>query len=169
MHSLSMPDENVRWVEPCKRARRQQPQQGMNTELLTGRSEIWSRTERLRHNESALLGPPERDLFPEGGANDSKRTKWRSWHACEGSYVQRHVVAPGESGAVAAVPVEELDHSCRPAERTDALIQSAAVDRIDDPHVGSVYQGMRRATHVRGLGGDPAEAELKLVAETNVH
>jgi hypothetical protein len=46
----------------------------------------------------------------------------------------RDAEARRERGAVAGVPVDELQHPGRLAERADALLDPVAVDRVDEPH-----------------------------------
>src|SRR5204863_1656573 len=77
--------------------------------------------------------------------------------------VVRHAKALRERGAVARVPVEELDHAGRVARGTHAFLHPLLVDRIHQPDAALGDQRVRRPP--QELLPDPAEAEVGLVAE----
>src|SRR5947208_2772983 len=77
-----------------------------------------------------------------------------------------HPEPSGKAGAVAVVPVEQLEHAGRSAGRSDALLNAIPVDRIDHPDAAVHDDGVRAALHE--LVGDPAETAVKLVAEAEL-
>ncbi len=83
----------------------------------------------------------------------------------EGERAARHVVGRNdawyveplrERGAVAVVPVEELDHPDRLSEGECAIDRLRPVERVDQPDLPIRGKRMRRAGH--RLFGNPAEA-----------
>src|SRR5438309_4880991 len=115
----------------------------MHAEQLAGRDEVAHRPERVAAQEHLLLRPPQRDLAPEAVPHDRDRVERRAGDALEGRLVERDAEPPGERGAVAPVPVEELDHAGRLAEGADPLIHSWRVDRIEDPDAALGAERMR--------------------------
>ena len=79
--------------------------------------------------------------------------------------MQRHAEPLGQLGAVAVVPVDQLDHAGRLAERANALLDAVAVDRVDQPDAAVDGECVRRSVQALGLG--PAEAVLELVDEAD--
>src|SRR5919109_151982 len=117
--------------------------------------------------EHPLLRPPQRDLPPEPVARDRYRVERRSGDTLEGDDVVRHAEAAGEGGAVAAMPVEELDHARGLAEPSDPGLDAGRVDGIEDPHPSLGAQHVRAPRQPLLL--DPAEAPRRLVAERHSH
>ena len=83
--------------------------------------------------------------------------------------MQRDVVACGQQGGIASVPVEEVDHAHDPSRDSDPCLDLWIVDGIDKPHAAVIHKRVRRALEAWRLIGDPAEAEGKLVAKTRAH
>ena len=57
----------------------------------------------------------------------------------------RNAQTRGDGGAVAAVPVEQLQRAGRPAERPHALVEPIEVDRVDHPDAALDLEGVRDA------------------------
>ena len=81
--------------------------------------------------------------------------------------VERNAEPRRERGAVAVVPVEELDHARRLAEPAHALREPVDVDRVDQPDAAVGLERVRRPPVA--LPEQPAEAERKLVDDPVVH
>ena len=80
----------------------------------------------------------------------------------------RDAEACGERGAVAIVPVEELDDARRLAELERAVDRLRPVERVHEPDLPVRGERMRRARH--RLVDDPAEAVgAEVVAEAQLH
>ena len=141
----------------------------MNGKLLARPEEVRSRAERVGEDERLALGPPERRLSPHRQIRGPEDVERRTSRAHDRSVVQRDAEAPCERGAVAPVPVEELNDAYELPERPDSLIELRYIDRIDQPHAPAFGKSMRRTLQVSRLVGDPAEAERKLVAEARGH
>jgi len=73
----------------------------------------------------------------------------------------------GEHAAVAAVAVDELDHTGRRARRTNALLDAVRVDRVEQSDAAADHERVRTA--LEELVGDPAEAVFELVTEAGLH
>jgi hypothetical protein len=129
---------------------------------LTAGAEVRRSAEHVRADEHSAAGPPERDLIPGTAVLDGDGSE-----GTEGR-LRNDVVAdtePGsEGGAVAVVPVEQLEDAGGCARRADPLLDSVPVDGIDHPDPAVVDEGVRAARHE--LVDDPAEAAVELVAET---
>ena len=120
---------------------------------------------RARPRRRASCGrATESGLSPAGQVHDSAELERRVGHV-HGRHMQRHAVARGEHRRVARVAIEERDHAGRPAARADPLVEPLGVDGVDEPDAPPIGESMRGPLHERRLGGDPAEAERKLVAE----
>src|SRR5919198_6722351 len=96
-------------------------------------------------------------------ADDSDRVERPTGNAVERRLVARDAESLGERGRVAPVPVEELDHAGRLAERADPLLDSRRVDRVEDPD--PVLRTERVRATREPLVLEPAEAPVGLVAE----
>ena len=77
----------------------------------------------------------------------------------------RHPELLREGLAPTPVPVEELDHPRRIAERLDPLGDAVTVERVDEPYPALGEEGVRAP--LEELVADPAEAEVGLVAESD--
>jgi hypothetical protein len=74
---------------------------------------------------------------------------------------------PGsERGAVAVVPVEQLEDACRRPCGADPFLDPVPVDGIDHPDPAVLDESVRAALHE--LVDDPAEPAVELVTETDV-
>jgi hypothetical protein len=73
----------------------------------------------------------------------------------------RHAEPLRPRRAATLVAVEQLQHTCRLAQRAHALVELGRVDRIDQPDAALDKQRVRAATHELVQG--PAEAALPLV------
>jgi hypothetical protein len=107
--------------------------------------------------------PPERGLLPEAALADEQELERDAVEPSERHDVMRNAEARGEGGAVAIVPVKQLDHPAGLAEGANPLVNTLAVDRVDDPDPPVCQQSVRRSLHPPDL--DPAEAPLALVAK----
>ena len=112
------------------------------------------RAERVGADEDPALRPPERDLLPPAAAEHRQEPE-RRLRQRQRDDVERHAEPRGQRGAVAVVPVDQLDHAGRLAERADALLDAVAVDRIGQPDAAVDGERVRRAAHRSRLG--PAE------------
>ncbi len=72
-----------------------------------------------------------------------------------------------EGGAVAVVPVEQLQDASGRAYSADAFLGTVAVDGIDHPDAAVLDEGVRATLHE--LLDDPAEATVELVARPELH
>ena len=140
----------------------------MDADLLTGRDEVADAPERIGTHQDALAGKPESDLQPVLPADDRQHDERPSRPVCERSHVQRHAEPPCNLGAVALVPVEELDDPGRLAQHGDPLVQILSVDDVGQPDTVTGEHGVRGASQEVALGR-PAKALLELVAETELH
>ena len=116
-------------------------------------------------HEHAPLGPPESDLFPFPGIDDTDEHE-----RCDrpsGYDMQRNAEALGDRARIAIVPVQQLENSGRHARSADPLLHTLAVDRIDHPDLAVRHQRVRAALEHLVLG-DPAEAAVELVAEPDL-
>jgi hypothetical protein len=84
-----------------------------------------------------------------------------------GDAVMTNAEPPCERRAVAVVPIEQLQDTCRSAGGADAFLDSVPIDRIDQPDTAVNDERMRAALHE--LVDDPAEAPVEVVAEPNPH
>jgi hypothetical protein len=114
--------------------------------------------------EHAAAGPPERDLIPGAAALDRNAGE-------RAQRPMRNDVVPdtepgGEMGAVAVVPVEQLQHARRCACGADSVLDTVPVDGIDRPNAAVLDEGVRATLHE--LVDDPAEAAAELVAEPDL-
>ena len=141
----------------------------MDGESLALREVVGRRPQRVGEREHPLLGEPQSHLLPARAPHGGDDLERRARHSAEGHAMVGHAETLRNGEAVALVPVEELDDAGRIAERTDARLDALSVDRIDEPDSAAGANRMRGAQHVGGLGGDPAEPELRLVGEADVH
>jgi len=72
-----------------------------------------------------------------------------------------------EGRAVTIVAVEQLEHTGGSAGRTDAFLDTVAVDGVDHPDAPVHDESVRAALHE--LRDDPAEAAGELVAKSDFH
>lgn len=115
-------------------------------------------------DKHAAIGPPERDLVPEAGVPDGDEGE-RAERPLRNEVVP-DTEARGEGGAIAVVPVEELqDARGRPC-CADSVLDTVPVDGIDRPHAAVLDEGVRATLHE--LVDDPAEAAVELVAEPDL-
>jgi hypothetical protein len=105
----------------------------MNAESLTRHTEVADGAERIRADEDPLLPEPEGDLAPEPLVHDAEDDEWRAGHIAEWRHVQWNVQPPRDRGAIARVPVEELDDARRLAQLADPLVEPVAVDHVGQP------------------------------------
>src|SRR6266571_717090 len=146
-------------VERLEALRRAQAQQRVQADPTPGETEVADRSQRVRADEHALRWPPESDLAPAApfaNGDELERPERFSWDD-----VMRNAEPGGERRAVAIVPVEELDHADRRADRADAFLDAVSVHRIDEPNITVRDKRVRAALQEPLL--DPAEARLELV------
>jgi hypothetical protein len=165
-----MAAEHVLGLEAGERAWRCQAQQRMDAELFAAGAEVAERAERIADDEHAALGPPERDLPPEREADNASDLERAAGNTVERGHVERNAVARGELRAVSAVAVDELNDAGWRAEGPDPLVESLALDGVDEPDTPVVDERVRGAEEVARLGRDPADAGVELlVDETDPH
>ena len=133
MHALAVAAQYVLRREAGERPRRDEAQKRMDAEHLAAGAEIADGAESVAAEQHALLLPPQRDLAPQPVPRDRNGVEGRARDALERRLVVRHAEPRGQGGRVAAVPVEELDHTGRLAELPDVLLHPRRVDRIEDP------------------------------------
>jgi hypothetical protein len=56
--------------------------------------------------------------------------------------VQVNAKAPGDGLAVTPVPIDELDDAGRLSERSDSLVETLDLDRVDDPDATAGEDGV---------------------------
>ena len=165
--SFAVAAEDMSRREAREHLRRREAKERVDAELLAAGAEVADRAERVAAEEHPLLRPPERHLAPDPVAGDRRRVERRTRNALERHDVVRHAEPRREGGAVAPVPVEELDHSGRLAQGPNPLVHSGRVDGIDEPDAALRVHRVRAAR--QPLLPDPAEAPLGLVAEARGH
>lgn len=156
---LEAPEGIPRW---------EQAQERMDAEALAGRAEVAGAAEGVCADDDALLRKPERDLPPALEADDGSDDEGRSRQIGQRRDMERHTEPVRDRGAVALVPVEELDDAGRLAEGAEPVVEAVAVDRVGQPHTAVCQHGVRGAAQKLPLG-QPAEAVLELVAESERH
>jgi DNA polymerase (family 10) len=160
-----MAEQNVLRLEAGERPlRREEAEQRMDSERLALGAEVAEAAERVGADEDPLLREPEGDLLPDSPVEDRARLE------PVGSFedVERNPEPRGDCGAVALVPVEELDDPGRFAERADPLVQSWAVDGVRQPDAPAGTNRVRGSRNLRFLEV-PREALLELVGEFERH
>ena len=134
----------------------------MHPQPLVAGPEVRRGAEHVGTDEHSPVGPPERDLLPGVFVLDGDRGERAQ------RLLRNDVMAdaePGsERGAVAVVPVEELEDAGRRSCGADPILDSIPVDGIDNPDAAVVDESVRAALHE--LVDDPAEAAVELVTET---
>jgi hypothetical protein len=146
-------------------SRRAQAQQWVHAETLAAPAEIVGGAERVSEGEHAAGRPPEGDFLPPpvpADAAELERT-----HALLGYDVMRDLKLRGQLGAVAVVPVKELDDARRLPGRLDARLDSVPEERVDQPDLRVDDDHMGGALHE--LVDGPPEAAVELVAEPDAH
>src|SRR5213593_4146499 len=121
--------------------------------------------EHIRADKHAAVWPPERDLVPrlavpDGDAGERAQRPLRN-------NVVPDTESSGESGAVAVVPVEQLEDARGCPGRADPLLDTVSVDGIDHPDAAVLDEGVRATLHE--LVDDPAEPAAELVAKPGPH
>jgi len=121
--------------------------------------------EHIGADEHAAIGPPERDLVPRLAVPDGDAGE-RAQRSLRNNVVS-DTEPSGEGGAVAVVPVEQLEDARGCAPRADPLLDTVSVDRIDRPDATVLDESVRATLHE--LVDDPAEAAAELVAKPGPH
>jgi hypothetical protein len=81
--------------------------------------------------------------------------------------MMRNAELRSERRAIAIVPIEQLQNPCRSSGCANTLVQSVAVECVDQPDASVGNERMRTALHE--LVGDPAESVFELVAIADPH
>ena len=102
----------------------------MDGETLRRRAVVLRRSDRLRADERAVLGNPERDLAPAAASDHRNHLEGRADRSGAGNLEMRHAELVGEACAIACVPVDQLDDAGRLTERADA-VEHAVVEARD--------------------------------------
>jgi hypothetical protein len=132
----------------------------MNPEPLVAGEEVVHRPERIAADEDTSLGPPEGDFLPPAPHPDRNELERR--HARGGYDVMRHTETLRQLGAIAVMPVEQLQDAGRLAGGPDPILHPVAEERIDRPDAAADDEHVRTARHE--LVHDPTEAAVELVA-----
>ena len=136
----------------------------MHPEPLVPSPEVRRSAEHVGADEHSSVGPPERDLHPGAFVLDDDRSE-RAERPLRNDVMSD--TEPGsERGAVAVVPVEQLEDAGRRACGADPLLDSIPVDGIDHPDPAVLDESVRAALHE--LVDDPAEPTVELVTETDL-
>ena len=133
----------------------------MHRQSLVAGPVIPSSAEHIGAGKHAAIGPPERDLVPRLAAPDGDEGE-RAQRALRNNVVP-DTESSGEGGAVAVVPVEQLEDARGCARRADPLLDIVSVDGIDHPDAAVLDKGVRATLHE--LVDDPAEPAAELVAK----
>ena len=120
--------------------------------------------EHVGADEHMAVRPPERDLVPGAAVLDGDEGE-RAQRPLRND-VEPDTEASGEGGAVAVVPVEQLEDARRRARSADPLLDTFAVDGIDCPDAAVLHEGVRATLHE--LVDDPAEAVAELIAKRDL-
>jgi len=132
----------------------------MNPERLVACEEVVHRSDRIAANEDTPLGPPEGDFLPPAPHPDRNELERR--HARGRHDVMRNAETLRQLGAVAVMPVEQLQDPGRLAGGPDPILHAVAEKWIDRPDAAGGDERMRTARHE--LIHDPTEAAVELVA-----
>lgn len=141
------------------------PEERVHREALVARPVVARRPERIRAGEDLRLGPPERDLAPAAAVAHDPELERCARHRHPRHDVVQYAETIRERGAVALVPVEELDHPRGLAEPAHPLLDAVGVQGIEEPDAAAGDECVRTALHE--LVADPAKPELALVAEAD--
>jgi hypothetical protein len=133
----------------------------MDRQSLVARSVIPRSAEHIGADKHAAIGPPERDLVPRLAVSDRDASE-RAQRALRNNMVP-DTEPSGEGGAVAVVPVEQLEDARGRARRADPLLDTVSVDGIDHPDATVLDEGVRATLHE--LVDDPAEPAAELIAK----
>ena len=133
----------------------------MHCEPLVARPVVRCGTEHIGAGEHAAAGPPERNLVPGAAVFDGDEGE-RAKRPLRNDVVP-DTEAGGEGGAVAVVPVEQLQDTRGCACSADPLLDTFPVDGIDGPDAAVLDKDVRATLHE--LVDDPPEAAVELVAE----
>ncbi len=133
----------------------------MHCQSLGAGQEVRRSAEHVCADEHAAARPPERDLVPgaallDGDAGERAQRPLRNDVVADTEPIR-------EGGAVAVVPVEQLENACGCARRADPVLDPFPVDGIDHPDAAVLDERVRAALHE--LLDDPAEPAVDLVAE----
>ena len=155
MDPLAVAHEQMVGLETPERARRPEPQHGVEAGGLCPGPEEGDRPERVRDEQEPPLRPPERHLAPPAEPDDRAQLERRPGKLA-GHDVMRDAEPPGDGGAVAVVPVEQLDDARRLAELADPVVEPGPVDDVEEPDAAVDLERVRRARHplLRHPAGD---------------
>ena len=122
----------------------------MQAGRLVARAEERDRAERVGADEDAgapatRAPPPSTSGSASTGRNRNGVPGSDDGTTCSGTPSRSARAAPSR-----LVPVEQLDHAGRLAERADALLDAVAVDRVDQPDAAVDGERVRRASHALG-------------------
>ena len=163
MDPLAVAHEQMVGLEAPERARRPEPQHGVEAGRLCARAEEGDRPERVGDEQEPPLRPPERRLAPPAVPDDRAQLERRPGKRARHD-VMRDAEPPGDGGAVAVVPVEQLDDPGGLAELPDAVVELGPVDDVEEPDAAVDLERVRGARHpllrhpaggVRDLVDDP--------------
>ena len=167
--TLTVSEEKMLGLEPAESTPwRHEPKQGMHPQGLPPGTEVAHAPERVAADEDPLLREVERDLTPEARHAHGDHLEGGIRNAPERGHVQRDAEPPGDSSAIAAVPVEELNDPGRLAECPDPFLDFRPVESVGHPDSPRGENGVRRPLQELVLG-QPAEPMVELVAEPELH
>src|SRR4051794_558970 len=161
-HALAVADEHDVGLEASEPPlRREEPEERMHAERSATGGEVADGPERVGDDEYAPLGPPQRALVPQRQGHDADDLE-RCIEAIRHSQV-RDAELRRDVSAIPAVPVEQLDHARRLAQRTRSLQRVGPQEGVDEPDAALHRERVRRPH--QSLVRNPAEAVVAFVAE----
>lgn len=131
----------------------------MQREAVGARAVVQRCPQRVAGREDPSLWPPQRHFLPRLAHADGAELERPERLSRDD--VMLDAESSCELGAVAVVPVEQLDNARRGACRADTLLHVLAVDRIDQPDATAVDERVRAALHEL-VGDTPLEAAREL-------
>ena len=150
-------------TSPSRRGGTQAPERVHGQPLVAG-AVVAGGAERVGADERPPLGPPE-SAFAPAEADRLERAD-----AAARNRVVRDAETARDRAAVPRVPVEQLEHPARLAQRPHPLVEALGIDRVDEPDAALVVtERVRAAAHELGRIGHPAEPELELVDDVERH
>jgi hypothetical protein len=165
---LAVADEDVLGLDARKRlARGPRPKQRMHTERLLRGPHVGEGAEGVGHDERAALRPPEGNLAPEAATPDRAHLERGAREPVEGSLVDRNAVPRRECVGVPAMAVEQEDDAGRLAEAFDPPLDARSLERVEEVDPAVNRERVRGTGDGVGALVDPAEAEVRLVAEAD--
>ncbi len=112
----------------------------MHRQSLLAGSVIPRSAEHIGADKHAAIWPPKRNFVPRLGAPDGDEGE-RAQRALRNEVVP-NTEPSGEGGAVAVVPVEQLEYARGCTRSADPLLDTVSVDGIDHPDAAILDEGV---------------------------